>query len=87
MEVKALNERPQLETGLDVFLKAYQDLQYDRPMGMALGPIPWFSIVRWAELHYLNDPDDIAVLVHHVREMERAVMEFDEKKSEKKGRK
>ena len=45
---------------------------------MALGPIPWSSIVRWAEINGIADLDEITVLIGNIRAMEAADREFDE---------
>jgi hypothetical protein len=50
---------------------------------MSLGPIPWSSVVKWGEMHGL-DVDDISVLEHHIRAMERAAFEFQEKRDKAK---
>lgn len=76
---KALLERPALLPGLDFYFNAYIDLQNDRPMGMAIGPIPWSSIVTFAQIHSL-DLDDLHELNHLIRKMEQADREHDEKK-------
>jgi len=68
---------------LDFYFTAYQELRYDKPVGMTLGPIPWSSIVKWSEIHGL-DIDDLAVLEHHIRAMEKTISEFPDK-SDKKG--
>lgn len=49
---------------------------------MTVGPIPWSSIVKWGELHGL-DIDDIAVLEHHIRAMERTLLDHQEKQENK----
>lgn len=64
--------------GVDIYWTAYHELQSDRHQGMALGPIPWSSIVRWAELNGLGDVHDISVLTRYIRAMESADREIDE---------
>lgn len=83
-KVPALERRPVLLTGLDFYFTAYRELMYDRPVGMTLGPIPWSSVVKWGELHGL-DVEEIAVLDHHIRAMEKALSEFREKREQDKG--
>ncbi|MAR56003.1 MAG: hypothetical protein CMM93_02365 [Rickettsiales bacterium] len=78
---KALSERPTLLPGLDIYLTAYRELKSDRPIGMAIGLIPWSSIHRWAIFHGLTLPDDVAVLEHHIR-----ALESEERVFEKKGK-
>jgi hypothetical protein len=45
---------------------------------MAAGPIPWTSIVNWAQFHEMTDPDDFAVLVHHIRALEEVLSKHQE---------
>lgn len=84
----ALDRRPTLENGLGFYFTAYNDLKYDRPIGMTLGPIPWSSVVKWGEIHGITDPDDLDVLNHHIRAMENAVYALEERrKAKSKGKK
>ncbi|MDB5490362.1 MAG: hypothetical protein JWO78_211 [Micavibrio sp.] len=57
---------------------AYQDLQYDRPSGMTAGPIPWSSIKSWGQTHGVTDPDDLHVLVTHIRALENAAESLEQ---------
>ena len=52
-------------------------------MGMGLGPIPWSSIVRWAEVHGLTDLHEIYVLNRFVRAMEDVDRELEDAKDKK----
>lgn len=45
---------------------------------MGVGPIPWSSIERWATRHGLDDADELAVLVKHIRGMEEAMTDREE---------
>lgn len=47
-----------------------------------MGPIPWSSIVKFGELHGM-DIDDIQELNHHIRAIEAAEAEFENKKEQK----
>lgn|SRR5690606_30045857 len=76
----ALDNRPELLPGLDFYFTAYRELRYDRPVGMAMGPIPWSSIIKWGELHGITDLDDLAVLEHHIRAMENALYEYQDRR-------
>ena len=69
---KALIERPEILPASQFYLSAYQDLQHDRPVGMALGSIPWSSIVAWGKFHGVDDPDDIDELITIIRAIESA---------------
>jgi hypothetical protein len=82
----ALDKRPDLLPGLDFYFTAYRELRYDRPIGMSLGPIPWSSVVRWGEIHGITDPDELAVLEHHIRAMESALAEIEDRREKNKGK-
>ena len=76
---RIFTNRPQLLPGLDFFFQAFTELQTERQIGMAAGPIPWYSIIKWAEFHGLKDPDDIDVLMRHIRSMETVQREHEAK--------
>jgi hypothetical protein len=78
--VKALENRPILQPGLDVYFTAYNDLSYDRPTGMSVGSIPWSSIIKWCELHSIYDINDIATCIRYIRKLEQKDNEITERK-------
>lgn len=80
----ALDRRPQLLQGLGFYFTAYQELKYDRPIGMSLGPIPWSSVVKWAELHDIHDLDDLDELHQYIRSMENASYEFEDRRNKER---
>lgn len=71
---KAVEKRPVLLAGLDTYIIAFQELQHDRPIGMAAGSIPWSSIVKWAEIHGMGSADEIALLTKHIRALEQEAL-------------
>lgn len=77
---KALLDRPQLLPGSDFYMTAYQELQTERSIGMALGPIPWSSIVSYAKSSGITDEDDIQDFLTIIRALERAADRFDNRK-------
>lgn len=83
-DIKALNTRPTLLPALDFYFDAYRQLQYDRPVGMATGSIPWSSVIRWCHLHGIRDINDIDTVLRYIRAMEKAEYEFDERKENSK---
>lgn len=44
-----LQNPPQLGAGLGLYNFAWQDLTSERQIGMAVGPIPWSKIRKWAK--------------------------------------
>jgi hypothetical protein len=80
VQVKALENRPILLPGLDVYLKAYVDLSFDRPIGMSVGPIPWSSIIKWCQLHEIHDINEIETCVRFMRALEQKDSEIAERK-------
>lgn len=59
--------RPDVLPECKVVLSCFDDLALDRPVGMALGAIPWTAVRTWAEAHGWDDPDDLAFLSRGVR--------------------
>jgi hypothetical protein len=49
---QAIQDKPTLEHGLDLYWDAYQDLQGER--GDMGGPIRWSAIILWAQVHELD---------------------------------
>jgi len=83
--VKALENRPILLPGLDVYFNAYRDLSYDRPIGMDVGPIPWSSIVKWCQYNNIHDINDIDTCIRYIRKLEQVDHELKDKKGAKNG--
>lgn len=73
---EARAKEPPLDYAMARCLDAWQDLSTCRPIGMAVGPIPWTAIVAWCEFHEL-DREITAVVVHVIRtlDIQRAVAE------------
>jgi hypothetical protein len=42
---------PEIHMGLEAYYEAFMDLSTSRGVGMALGPIPWTAVDRYAERH------------------------------------
>jgi len=80
VSVKALENRPVLLPGLDVFLKAYDDLTYDRPVGFGVGSIPWSSIIKWCQLNGMHDINDMDSCIRYIRKLEQVDHEITERK-------
>lgn len=78
--VKTLENRPLLLPGLDLYFAAYNDLSYDRPFGMSVGPIPWSSIIKWCQLHGLCDINDIGTCIRYIRKLEKTDNDITERK-------
>jgi len=83
VKVTALENRPVLLPGLDVYLNAYQELCYDRPVGFAVGSIPWSSIIKWCEFHELHDINDVNTFVRYIRKLEQVDNDIRERKKGK----
>ena len=80
-EAKTLDRRPVLLPGLDFYFTAFQELQSERPIGMAAGCIPWSSIINWAAFHGLDDPDEVDTLITYTRAMESTMRQHEERKN------
>lgn len=60
-------------------MMAFHELRSDRQIGMSVGPIPWSSIDRWAVRHNITNLEDFDELVSYIRQMEAALIEYEEK--------
>ncbi len=60
---------PELQTGLNLFLQAFFDLDAERTHALTLTPIPWTSIKAYAEAYDFDD-EQTEDLLYHVRRMD-----------------
>lgn len=81
--MKALNNQPELLIGLDFYFNAYQELLYDRPVGMSVGVIPWSSIIKWCKINGIYDINEIDSFTRYMRAMEQVDHEAHEQKARK----
>jgi hypothetical protein len=56
--------------GAGELFAAFQDCHTDRPIGFAMGPIPFTAIDAWARRHGWGDPEEFALLNRMVRAMD-----------------
>ena len=68
--------------GGECYLDAWHMLSSDRPIGMAMGMIPFTAIDRYAARFWFNDPDDFARLVRIIHALDGAYLEHINKKPE-----
>lgn len=66
---------PDLLPGADEFLTAFWELSTDRPVGMAVGSIPFSSISAYALWHSYEGADELAVLVRMIRACDRVFLD------------
>ena len=57
-------------------MKAFNDLGTERQIGMALGPLPWSKIVKYAG-HYHLEPDVTEAFVDIMRTMDVAYLDYN----------
>ena len=50
-----LNAEPPQDNAMGVVLHAWEDLSTCRPIGMAVGPIPWTAAMEWCDRHDLDE--------------------------------
>ncbi|MGI4886098.1 MAG: phage tail assembly chaperone [Janthinobacterium lividum] len=79
-ESTPLDNQPHLLPHLGFYLDAFQSLRYDRPIGMALGPIPWSSLDRYAQRYDVGDFD---VFESHIRALENVLLQHEAKEAAK----
>jgi hypothetical protein len=72
----ALANPPQLALGLSIYLQAFNDLDSERHnMQGVIGRIPWSAVVLYAEVNNF-DYRQRQSLIHHIRKMDSAFIEF-----------
>lgn len=73
-----IQNAPELEPGLELYLRAFYELDSCRSVGMGEGPIPWTAMEQWAtslgmdeeereDVHYLVRRLDNAFLEHQAK--------------------
>lgn len=50
-------------------IACWRDMETERGIGMDVGPIPWGSVVRWAEVHEL-DRSETQLLTQVIRKLD-----------------
>ncbi len=73
---------PETLPGLELYIRAFFDLDRDRPIGFSEGYIPRRSIADWAK-DYELDEDQTEALFYFIREMDSEVMRIKQAKAEK----
>ncbi len=75
---------PELKSGLDIYLTAFNRLSTCRSIGMGLGPIPWICIGQYADVQEL-DQDHRDALYYHIEQMDSAFLKWssDQNKTDK----
>lgn len=78
-----IRNAPEVFFGLELFFTAFWDLNSERQMGWGVGPIPFTSILEYADRHgiYGEQLDD---LVFYVKAMDSAYLEREAKKMKDK---
>lgn len=67
-----IEQAPRLLPGLDLFYAAFLQLRTCAAPDL---PVPWTAIREWATEHEL-DPAQRRAVFHHVRELDRTLMEW-----------
>lgn len=71
---------PVLQIGLELYLNAFFELDSERQVGFSILPIPWRSIVNYAQVYGLDDEQQ-EDLIFLVRKMDNAHIERIRKKN------
>ena len=71
----ALKNPPELMPGLDFYLNAFYALNSCRSVGMALGPIPWTSMMEYAKM-YCTTEDSTEDLLYHVKNLDETYLNW-----------
>lgn len=69
---------PEVSPGLSPYIAAFTDLQGDRPVGLAPGPIPTTAILAYAkEVEEVTNPEDLRFFLRAVRAIDGAWLTAD----------
>lgn len=74
--------KPVLRDGLGFYFKAFTELNSDRALGMAEGPIRWTAINQYGYRHGMYE-DEFDRLVDIIKGMDEAYLKFKTKKGKK----
>lgn len=74
-----IQNAPELNLGLSLYLSAFFDLDTERHHGFGLMQIPWSKIQQYAEVNFFDD-EQTANLHHHIRAMDRENLKRLDKK-------
>lgn len=78
-----LVDMPELNPGLEMYWTAFHELDSCRPFGFGVGPIPITSVFQYArELSF--SPRQTDNLIHHVRAMDKAYIDYTQDKEKSK---
>lgn len=74
----AIRNAPELREDLDIFYKAYMDLDSCRSVGMSIGPISWLTIKQYCdEIELFGDMRED--MYYHIRALDNAYMDWKSK--------
>lgn len=77
-----IQNAPELEPGLALYLRAFYELNASRAVGMGEGPIPWGAIDQWCAS--LGMSEEEAEDVHYlVRQLDNAYLQHKAKKAQR----
>ena len=82
---KALLERPELPDHLQFVWSAWWELHTDRPMGMAVGPIPFTAIDRYASRFGVDDADHFEAFREAVRGIDGTYLKWVNERRDSRG--
>lgn len=71
--------------GLIFYLDAFHELSTSRPVGMAVGPIPFTAIADYFRIYQLEEEFDDFLYV--IRRLDRVFLELNEEENKPKGNK
>lgn len=76
----SIQNAPELNQGLELYLGAFFDLQASRQLGMSAGPIWWDTIQNYCDRNGL-DVEQTEAMHHHIQAMDTVYLKHLQKKS------
>lgn len=79
---KRIENAPELENGLELFIQAFFELNTSRNTGFDYGPIPWIVISDYCDRLEIDDEQREDVF-YHIRALDSVYLEFVKSKKGK----
>ena len=76
---RAIENAPELWPGLELYLKAWYDLDTTRSIGFGVGPIPWHAVEAYCSAHNMDEMQR-ARMHYMIREMDKVYLDHANKR-------
>lgn len=74
-----IQNAPVVPPHLELYFRAFFELDSSRSIGFSEGPIPWQVVIEYCKRYNLSE-EQTETMVYHIRQMDVAYLEFRSKK-------